>query len=262
MTANMMSMLDFESDTSLSQSRDESLLSFQRVVKREYGQFDEDNLFDMATGETFPYGRVVVTHIFQRKWQKFLRLFTSSTKMDDASNSLMLYRPVAWAFNRGKLCINVDSVGRMSFHLFDGSLRDINLASKARSLEIPPRLADEVVGGETKLDLTFGGISALTFGPDALTFGDLDGQEVHFPVGSKMRPSKRLLALHGYAAWLKAQSLDPDIECPIPQFNFLAEETNGTKGQDPTLLVEQWRMGVHATPPVSSNHINLLDMQR
>ena len=236
-----MSILDFKSGSSASHPQDEGLQSFHCAVTREYGQFDEDNLFDMATGETFPHECMVMTHIFQSRWQKFLPLFTSSTDINGVANSLMLYKPVAWAFNRGKICIQIDSVGRMSFHLFDGNLRDINLAHKAHSLQITSRLADEVVGGPTQLDLTF---------------GDLDGRELCFPVGSMMRPSKRLLAVHAYAAWLKAWALDPSIEFPIPQYNFSDEETNSTKGQALDFIIEQWRigvqrMGLHATPLVS-----------
>jgi hypothetical protein len=131
MTVNMMGMLDLKSDTSVLQSRDERLLGFQDVVKREYNQFDQDDLFDMATGETFLHERVAITHIFQSRWRKFLPLFTSSANIDDVRNGLMLYEPVAWAFNRGKLCNQVDSVGRMSFHLFDG-VRDVSLARASK----------------------------------------------------------------------------------------------------------------------------------
>jgi hypothetical protein len=228
----MMGMLDFKSDTSISPSRADGLLSFQHVVKRGYGQFDQDSLFDMATGEAFPCEHVVIAHIFQPRWQKFLPLFTALTSIDDVPNSLMLYRPVAWAFDRGKLCIQVNSVGRMSFHLFDEDLRDINLASKAYALQTVPRLTDEAV---EELDLTF---------------GDLDGQEVQFPAGSTMRPSKRLLALHAYGAWLKAWSLYPNIEFPIPRHIFSDDETNGANRPDLGFSIEQWMLSVHASLPV------------
>jgi hypothetical protein len=59
MTVNMMDMLDLKSDTSILQSRDERLLGFPDLVKREYSQFNQDGLFDMATGETFLHERLV-----------------------------------------------------------------------------------------------------------------------------------------------------------------------------------------------------------
>ena len=242
MTVNMMGMLDFQSDPSILQSRDEGLLSFQHVVKREYSQFDLDNIFDMATGETFPHEDVVITHIFQSRWRKFLPLFTSSTNIDDVPNSLMLYKPVAWAFNRGKLCIQVDAVGRMSFHLFDDVIRDVSLASKACLLQTEPRPTYE---GVRELDLTFG--------ERDLTFGDLDGKEVQIPVGSAMRPSKRLLALHAYAAWLKAWMLHPTIQFPIPRHIFSDDEAIGTNRPALGYSIEQWRLAVHPNLPVSKS---------
>jgi hypothetical protein len=242
MTANMMGMLDFQSDPSTLQSRDEGLLGFQHVVKREYSQFDLDNVFDMATGQSFPHEHVAITHIFQPRWRKFLPLFTSSTSIDDVPNSLMLYKPVAWAFNQGKLCIQVDSVGRMSFHLFDDDLREVSLASKA-CLQPEPRPTDEVIGKHN-----------LTFGEYDLTFGDLDGKEVQIPVGSAMRPSKRLLALHAYAAWLKAWSLHPSIQFPIPRHIFSDDEAIDTNRPALGYSIEQWRLAVHPNLPVSKLH--------
>jgi hypothetical protein len=96
--------------------------------------------------------------------------------------------------------------------------------------------ADEVVGGQTKLDLTF---------------GDLEGQEVQFSVGSTSWPSKQLLALHLYAAWLKAWSLNPNVKPPIPQYNFSDEEMNTAKGQALNFMIEQWNMKVQASLTVS-----------
>jgi hypothetical protein len=222
------------------------LLGFQELVKQEYSQVDQDDLFDMATGETFLPERMVITHIFQSRWRKYLPLFTSSVNIDDVRNGLMLYTPVAWAFNWGKLCIQVDSVGRMTFHLFDDDLRDVSLASKARSLQITPRSTEEADG---ELDLTFGELD--------FTFGDLDGKEVQFPAGSTMRPSRRLLALHAYAAWLKTWSLHPHTQFPVPQHIFFNDEANGTNRPALGFSIEQWRLAVHPNLPVSRSRQSL-----
>jgi hypothetical protein len=246
MTVNMMGMLDLKSDTSILQGQDERLLGFQELVKQEYSQVDQDDLFDMATGETFLPERMVITHIFQSRWWKYLPLFTSSVNIDDVRNGLMLYTPVAWAFDRGKLCIQVDSVGRMTFHLFDDDLRNVSLASKARSLQVPPRSTDEVNG---ELDLTFGELD--------FTFGDLEGKEVQFPAGSTMRPSKWLLALHAYAAWLKTWSLHPNIQFPVPQHIFFDNGANDTSRPALGFSIEQWRLAVHPNLPVSRSRQSL-----
>jgi HNH endonuclease len=234
MTITMTNILNFENVTSVSQSLYGRRRRFKHLVLREYGQFDQNNRFDMATGETFP--DVAVTHIFPYRWQKFLPQFTSLNEIDDVGNGLMLYQPVAWAFNRAKLCIQVDSAGRMVFHLFDEELRDVRLASKARSLQAVAAQDDEVLGiGGTELDATF---------------GDLHGQAVRFPVDSTVRPSKRLLALHAYAAGLQARSLSPNVQLTIPQYNFLDDETTG---QALYFFIDLWRKAVRDGPPVSKS---------
>ena len=120
---SMMRTLDFKSDaSSVQQCQDEGLLSFHNGMKQEYGQLDQDSLFDMATGDNFPHEDVGVTCIFQPSWQKFLPLLTSLMNINNVPNGLMLYKPVAWAFKWGKLCIKVDAQGRMSFCLFDHDL--------------------------------------------------------------------------------------------------------------------------------------------
>jgi hypothetical protein len=154
----------------------------------------------------------------------------------------MLYKPVAWASKRGKLCIKVDAQGRMSFCLFDHDLCYVNMASKARALQITPRSTDKVVG---ELDPKFG-----DFDP---TFGDLNGKEVKFPKGSMMRPSKSLLALHTYASWLKAWSLHPDIKFPIPQHIFSDNEGKGTDRVALGYSIRQWVMTVHPGLHVSGS---------
>lgn len=240
---NMMRILDFKSDaSSVQQCQDEGLLSFHNGMKRAYGQLDQECLFDMATGDNLPHEDVGVTRIFQPSWRKFQPLLTSPMNIDDVPNGLMLYKPVAWAFKRGKLCIEVDAQGRMSFHLFDNDLRYVSLAGKARALHITPRSTDEVVG---ELDPEFG-----DFDP---TFGDLDGREVKFPEGSTMRPSKSLLALHAYASWLKAWGLHPDIEFPIPRHIFSDDEGKGTDRVALGYSIRQWVMTVHPGLPVSGS---------
>jgi hypothetical protein len=227
----MTNILNFENITSVSQSLHGRWHRFKHLVVQEYGQFDQNNQFDMATRETFP--NVVVTHIFPYRWQKFLPQFTSLNKIDDVGNGLMLYQPVTWAFNQAKLCIQVDSAGRMFFHLFDEELCDLRLASKACSLQAVAAQDDEVLGiGGTELNATFGDLA------------------VQFPVDSTVRPSKRLLALHAYAAGLQARSLSPNVQLTIPQYNFLDDETTG---QALYFFIDLWRKAVRDGPPVSKS---------
>ena len=142
----------------------------------------------------------------------------------------------------GEAVHEVDAQGRMSFRLFDHDLCYVSMASKACALQITPRSTDEVIG---ELDPKFG-----DFDP---TFGDLNGKEASFPEGSMMQPSKSLLTLHPYASWLKAWSLHPDIEFPIPRHIFSDDEGKGTNRVALSYSIRQWVMTVHPGLHVSGS---------
>jgi hypothetical protein len=233
---NVMQILDFENVTAASGSRDGTAPGFKSLLKREYGQPEWGDLFDMATGEHLRHSSVVAAHIFQYRWRKFLSLLSSLKGIDDACNGLLLYKPVEWAFDRAKLCIEVNSAGRMTFRLLDQDLRDIKLACKARSLRIAAKRDGELVGRENNLQTTF---------------GDLDRRDVRFPTGSAMRPSKRLLALHAYAAWLTAQTRTPGSDIPAPECDALDDEKTG---QAFKFFIDEWVKGVEDARHVSESH--------
>jgi hypothetical protein len=154
----------------------------------------------MATGRQFPSSLVVAAHIFQREWQDSLPQVTQLKNIDDTCNGLLLYNPVEKAFDAAKLCIKVKSGGKMIFCLLDEDLRKLELTEYAR------RLRDKAGKGE--------GLSKEEIGL-GITFGELDGKELHFPVGVQMRPSRRLLNLHAVAAHMagnNAQICDVDLD--------------------------------------------------
>jgi hypothetical protein len=82
-------------------------------------------------------------------------------------------------------------------------------------------------------------------------FGDLDGKEVQIPVGCALWPSKQLLALH--AAWLKAWSLDPNIQFPLPQHIFSDDEVFLRNKPALGYSIEQWALAVHPNLLVSKS---------
>ena len=158
------------------------------------------NLDDMATGEKFRHASVIGSHIFQCRWRRALPFLTSFTDIDDPRNGLLLYKPVEDAFDRARLCIEVKDE-KMTFRILDKTLRKKKLACRAEEL----RSTSSVKIPSTPLKDTL-----------QTTFGDLDGQELHFPEGSSIRPSKRLLALHSRASWIFAKKnyeMD-DTTCP------------------------------------------------
>jgi len=53
------------------------------------------------------------------------------TDIDDPLNGLLLYKPVEWAFDRAKICVEVKSGDNMTFRLLDEALRNTLLVDQA-----------------------------------------------------------------------------------------------------------------------------------
>lgn len=212
MKLNMMQTLDFEKVTNASASDTREGSNFKDSLKEAYGFSPSDkkgNLWDMATGEYLRHGCVIAAHIFQYRWRKFLPILSSFKDINDVQNGLLLYKPVEWAFDRAKIFIEVNDTDKMTFRLLDQSLRNIKLTDKASELRKEAKFERSLVGNEVTL---------------LKTFGDLDGQEVRFPPNSEKRPSRRLLALHAYAAWLAFTSLNPSSQAAAPVYNVSEDE--------------------------------------
>jgi len=134
--------------------------------------------FDMATGRVLPSAIVTAAHIYQHRWRKINILTTFPPDfINDPRNGLLLYKPVEHAFDRAQvyMCIEVFSIEGQEdifkFRLLDENLRNKALTEHAKGL---PGAGDIHSGIEN--DFT-------------TTFGDLDGQALHWPQTSHFRPS-------------------------------------------------------------------------
>jgi hypothetical protein len=226
--------LSFEDATVASQSRAHTQAEFMRLLKCEYHQPEIGNLFDMATGTFLPHGSVIASHIFQHKWKKELPQLTSITDINDPCNGLLLYKPVEWAFDRAKICVEVKSGDKMTFRLLDEDLRDTLLVDKACHLRDERKGGKKPPKGEENL---------------RMTFGDLDEQPLKFPEGTVMRPSKRLLGLHAVAARKTAQAREP-----LRRIEEVAYDTSDDETTQNAITILQWRKEVALGGPVSVSH--------
>jgi hypothetical protein len=188
-TALLEQILDFKSVTRKSE-RSEKRVKFKKELKRAYGDVHNGNLFDMATGTYLPCDDVCASHIFQHRWGKFLPIFTKLENINDVHNGLFLYKPVEVAFDDAQISIRAKN-GKIRFHLLDEDIRHVTLLNRAVELRRNAKVDKELQEEELLLG--------------SLTFGDLDGQELHFPPGMTIRPSKRLLAIYAYASWREAK---------------------------------------------------------
>ena len=197
----------------------------------EYQSIGEADLFDMATGQYLPNGVVVAAHVFLYRWRRRLSHFTALEDIHDVHNGVFLYKPVQWAFNRAKICIEVNTTGRMIFRLLNHSLYDVALVDKACELRRELGRDHQPIGKEANLQMTF---------------GDLNGREMQFPDHSTTRPLKQLLGLHSFAVWVEAHHSSPHAEISIP----VCHASDAEKTKSPfNMFIEAWRNG--ADNPVS-----------
>jgi hypothetical protein len=236
--------LDFSDVTS--KSRQSATVEFKTGLKMAYGQPSDfqEPLFDMATGHKLPHSTVVASHIFQRRWANYLSIFTKMTDIDDVRNGLLLYKPVEWAFDRAKLCVEVRG-DCMSFFLLDRELENIKLTDKAKEL----RLDSQRPGAFSKAEAGLGEI----------TFGDLDGSPVHIPPNHHINPARRLLSLHAQASWIRAckYSNGYEIRRPIHTKSIIGDISGDEKtAQVLDYIVNRWKSGIinedSAKTPLSS----------
>jgi hypothetical protein len=226
LVSNVMKCLSFENASVASESRAKTQKAFKELLKTTYQQPDDHHLLDMATGERLLHSTVIAAHIFQHNWRKHMPRFTTITDINDARNGLLLYKPVEWAFDRAKICVEVSDAG-MTWYLLDQELREVKLVDKARSLRggAPTHSSDSLKKEE---DLH-------------TTFGMLHGKPLVFPDGVEARPSKRLLALHATSALLRARPLNHE---PIPDLKFDTSGDETTFKAVTALRIADWQAGM------------------
>jgi len=178
--------------------------TFKELLKENYRQGNDGRLFDMASGNDLEHGSVIAAHIYQKRWGPLLRQACSLILSDInfVGNGLLLFNPVEKAFDLGRICIEVDSSGWMTFYLLDKTLQGVKLVDEALRLRQKSGRGNCLIKGEQDL---------------RLTFGDLHGREVHLPPQFLTPPSKRLLGLHAAVAWMHRPDDSPVI--PIPRYN-------------------------------------------
>jgi hypothetical protein len=98
----------------------------------------------------------------------------------------------------------------MKFYLLDEDLRNIDLASKAQELRAQGGHSEWSDESETGLHMTF---------------GDLDGKLLSFPVGTTMQPSKRLLGIHAVVSQWATQKRTPGRRIRKVRYNTSDDQT-------------------------------------
>lgn len=124
-----------------------------------------------------------------------MRAMFKIDNINDSRNCLFMYRPVEWAFDNSRLCVEVTRNGPdeiFTWRLLDERLRSDLMCTKAEEL-----LQSNYVRPHYRFLPT--------------TFGDIDGKPVHFY--NKNRPYRRLLAFQAVIAYKHAKVAWPE-HCP------------------------------------------------
>lgn len=192
---------------------------FKAALKALYRQSSDQVLFDMAMGKTIRHGAIIASHIFQHRWRKYLSTFSELTHIDDEHNGLLLYKPVEWAFDRAKVCIEVID-GELRFHLLDSDLTQVTLKDVAKEIKWYNVAEEEV---------------------SMMTFGDLNGRLVEFPPNTVIRPSRRLLSLHAHASWIFSKTLYPDHHIPRLIYDITHDHSNDNLTMTIIRSIDKWK---------------------
>ena len=170
-------------------------------------------------GVELPRNVVVGAHLFKHEWADLAKQLLDIDSIDDARNGLLLYKPLEWAFDTGRLAFVWDRVTQ-SFvaHVLDPAVLELSLCQKAADL-LKSDVSDvaeqhKLVGHQT-------------------TFGSIHGTSLQLPDG--FMPWRRCLCFHALvtrraavrAGWVADES----------GFQF---EEFWSEGSDCRARVESW----------------------
>ena len=80
-----------------------------------------------------PRHLVVAAHVFKHEWSTLAKACLDIDDVDDIRNGLLLYRPLEWAFDTGRLMFVAES-GAFVLRLLDPAIREVSLHAKAAQL--------------------------------------------------------------------------------------------------------------------------------
>ena len=170
-------------------------------------------------GVELPRKVVIGAHLFKHEWADLAKPLLDIDSIDDARNGLLLYKPLEWAFDTGRLAFVWDRVTQ-SFvaHVLDPDVRELSLHQKAAEL-LSSDVSDvaqhhKLLGHQT-------------------TFGSIHGTSLQLPDG--FMPWRRCLCFHALvtrraavrAGWIADES----------GFHF---EEFWSEGSDCRARVESW----------------------
>ena len=159
-----------------------------------------------------PRHLVIGAHLFKREWSDMAKMLLDIDSVDDARNGLLLYKPLEWAFNTGRLMVVAES-GEFIVRLLDPAIREVALHAKATQLLHKSGVEQATLLGTLTRDYPL---------PDELsTFGALHDARARLVLPCGLRPWRRCLCFHAHVVRHQAvrmQWIATEDEAPFEDF--------------------------------------------
>jgi hypothetical protein len=171
-----------------------------------------------------PRHLVIGAHLFKREWSYLAKEVLDIDDVDDIRNGLLLYKPLHWAFDSGRIAFVLVG-GAFVVRLLDFNIRGLSLHAKAAQLlcKLPEQQAQQLAKLERDWPL-----------PEALsTFGALHDARLALPAG--FCPWRRCLCFHALVSRQQAVRngwLTTEADAPFDDF--------WSEGSDSAERVQHW----------------------
>jgi hypothetical protein len=183
-----------------------------------------------------PRHLVIGAHLFKHEWSFVAKEVLDIDDVDDIRNGLLLYKPLEWAFDTGRLTFVLDA-GAFIVRVLDPSIRELSLHAKAAQLlcKSPEQRAQQLATLQRDWPL-----------PEALsTFGALHDAPARLALPTGFCPWRRCLCFHAHVARQQAVRngwIATEADAPFDDF--------WSEGSDVAERVQHWLD--HAVAPLCS----------
>ena len=136
-----------------------------------------------------PRHLVIGAHLFKREWSDVAKTLLDIDSVDDARNGLLLYKPLKWAFDTGRLMVVAES-GEFIVRLLDPAIREVALHAKATQLLHKSEVEQATLLGTLTRDYPLP--------EEHSTFGALHDARARLVLPCGLRPWRRCLCFHAH----------------------------------------------------------------
>ena len=180
-----------------------------------------------------PRHLVIGAHLFKHEWADLAKKLLDIDSVNDVRNGLLLYKPLEWAFDTGRLMVVAES-GEFIVRLLDPAIREVSLHAKAAQMVHKSEEEQKTL----LLMLT----RDHPLPEKRRTFGELHDTRARLVLPSGFRPWRRCLCFHAHV--VRQQALRFQWIATLDDAPF---EDFWSEGSDAMERVRHWLE--HSVPP-------------